>query len=255
ARRKSEAAGILREARNILKGFEASRKENSARLRAELSEGATERQAEVKKTLGDVRKLIRGFRISRQSLSSGLRKDLSRSVASARAEVGKMLGNARSLVKGFRTSRREAGGQLMKDLAQSRADMESGVKQMLSDFDKARGNVRADLKEVRAAWQGLTSTRQEKKDKVGNPPKAEALAAKEEIPDLEIKVLAAVNKHPEGINLAGVAESLGVAPIVLGRTSKNLLGKGEVRKEGKLYFPADGKGEAGQGFHFRPPFR
>jgi len=255
ARRKSEAAGILREAQNILKGFEASRKETSARLRVELSEGAAERRAEVKKTLGDARKLIRGFRIFRQNLSSGLRKDLSRSVARSRAEVGKLLGDARSMVIGFRTSRKETGGQLRKDLAQSRASRESDVKRMIGDFGQARGNVKADLREAMAAWQGLAGTIRAKKDRVEIPPKAETPAAKEEIPDLEIKVLAAVNEHPEGINLAGVAENLGVAPIVLGMASKSLLDKGGIRKEKKLYFPAASEGEAGEGFHFRPPLR
>ena len=68
-------------------------------------------------------------------------------------------------------------------------------------------------------------------------------------------MLAAVNEHPEGMTLAGIADSLGVAPVVLGRVSKSLMKKGKVRKEEKLYFPAASESEAEQGFHFRPPLR
>jgi len=60
-------------------------------------------------------------------------------------------------------------------------------------------------------------------------------------PDLEAKLLAAINEHLAGVTLVEAAESLGVAPIVLGRASKRLLKKGIIRKEGMLYFPARAK--------------
>lgn len=116
--------------------------------------------------------------------------------------------------------------------------MESDVKRMQSDFQKARGDVKADLKEARFTWQGLASTMQPKRGRIGIPPKAEATAAEEEIRDFKTEMLAAVNAHPEGINLAGIADSLSVVPVVLGRASKSLLDKGKIRKDGKLYFPA-----------------
>jgi hypothetical protein len=131
--------------------------------------------------------------------------------------------------------------------------MASGVKQMQSDLREARENIRADLKEARTAWQGLAGTIQIRQGGTEIPLKAEAPAGGE-ITDLETKLLAAVNKHPEGINLAGIANSLGVAPVVLGRISKSLIEKGKICKEEKLYFPAS-EGEAGQGFRFRPPLR
>jgi uncharacterized protein YicC (UPF0701 family) len=255
ARRKSETTVILEEAQNILKDFEASRKETGAQLRKNLSRGTAERKTEVKKTLAGAQKLIRGFRTSRQNVSYELRKDLERSRAKAKSEVGKLLGDAQSLVKDFQTSRREAGGKLRRDLAQSRANMESDVKQMQSDFREARGNVRADLKGARVAWQGLAGTIQVSKGRTEMPLEKEAPAAEKGNPDLETNMLAAVSEHPEGITLAGIADSLGVAPVVLGRVSKSLMKKGKIRKEEKLYFPAAGESEAGQEFHFKPPLR
>ena len=249
--RTSEVKGILRDSQDILKGFETSRKEAGTQLRKDLSRGTAERQSEVKKTLAGAQKLIRGFRSSRQNVSHQLREDLGRSRAKAKSEVGKLLGDAQSLVKDFQTSRREAGSQLRRDLAQSRANMESDVKQMQSDFRKTRGNVGADLKETRAAWQGLAGTIPAKKGRTEIPLEAETSV---EIPKLE-KMLAVINEHPEGITLAGIADSLGVAPVVLGRVSKSLMKKGEIRKEEKLYFPSASESKAKQGLHFKPPVR
>jgi predicted transcriptional regulator of viral defense system len=62
-----------------------------------------------------------------------------------------------------------------------------------------------------------------------------------EVPDLEAKLLAAVNKHPKGVSLAEVAQSLDVVPVVLGRASSSLLKKGLIRKKEKLYFPVAGE--------------
>jgi uncharacterized protein YicC (UPF0701 family) len=254
ARRKSETTTILKGAQNILKDFEASRKEAGTRVRKDLSRGVAERQSEVKKTLEGARKLMRGFRSSRQDVSHELRENLSSSRVKNKSEVEKLLRDAQGLVKDFQRSRREAGSQLRGDLAQNRANIESDVKQMQSGFRKARGNVSADLKGARAAWQGLAGTKQAGKGGKGTPLEMEAPAASEEITDLEIKLLTAVNEHPEGIPLAGIADRLGVAPVVLGRVSNSLVKKGKIRKEERLYFPAASESEA-EGFHFKPPFR
>jgi uncharacterized protein YicC (UPF0701 family) len=237
AHRKSETRGILKEAQDILKGFEASRKETNTQLRRDLSQGTAAIRSEVSEMLGQAQKLIKGFGTSRQTVNSKLRKDLSRSRVKSKSEVGKLLGNAQSLVKGFQTSRREAGSRLRGDLAQSRASMESDVKRMRSDFRKVQGNVKTDLKEARAAWQGLAGTIQARKSGKAIQREAEAPAAKEGYPDFETKMLAAVNEHPEGMTLSGIADIVGVAPIVLGRAVKSLQDKGEIRKNGKFYFP------------------
>ncbi|MGA2670762.1 MAG: hypothetical protein ABSF21_05040 [Dehalococcoidia bacterium] len=253
--RTSKVKGILRESQNILKGFENSRKEAGAQLRKDLSRSTAARQSDVKKILDGSRKLLKGFHTSRQNVSYELRKDLGRSRAKSKSEVGELLGSAQSLVKDFQTSRREAGGQLRRDLAQSKASIESDVRQMQSAFRKARGNVSADLKGARAAWQGLAGTIQVSKGRTEKPLEAEVSAPEEGNPDLEIKMLTAVREHPEGTTLAGIADSLDVASVVLGRVSKSLMKKGVIRKEEKLYFPADGESDSKQGLHFRPPLR
>jgi hypothetical protein len=176
-----------------------------------------------------------------------------RSAVKSRTEVRKLLGNTRNLLEDIRMSRREAVNQLRNDLAQARSGIKSDVRQMLGRFQKERQNLGVELKKARATRQKSASNKRIKSKAVATPLKSEASVAGGEIHEEEM--LSIVKKHPQGINLAGIAERLGVAPVVLGRASKSLQDKGGVRKEGKLYFPVDGKEEAGQGLHFRPPLR
>ncbi len=108
---------------------------------------------------------------------------------------------------------------------------------MRREFAKAQAEVRDDLKEAAAAWQGLAKAMPVKGAEVKVPPKAEVPVAKEEMPDLEARLLAMITLHPEGIGLTEVAEKFGVVPVVLGRASKGLVEKGKIRKEEKIYFP------------------
>ncbi len=252
---REEVKEVKIEARDMIHSFEDSREETSRQLRRDLSRGTAERQSEVKNTLEGAQKLIREFRSSRQNVSYQLRTDLGRSLAKAKSEVGKLLEDAQSLVKDFQTSRREASSKLRRDLAQSRANMESDVKQMQKDFREARRGVRADLREAKATWQALAGTIKAGKGGPEIPLEAEAPVAEEGNPDIEANMLAAIGKHPEGITLVGIADGLGVAPVVLGRASKSLLKKREIRKEEKLYFPVTGESEVEQRFHSRPPLR
>jgi hypothetical protein len=123
------------------------------------------------------------------------------------------------------------GTQLRKDLASYDRGIENEVSGM-------RQETMADMKEARTAWQGLGSTMQAKRGGTKTPPKVAASAANEENPDLEAKLLAAIGEYPAGgITLAELANTLGVAPVVLGRVSKSLIKKEKIRRENKNYFP------------------
>jgi hypothetical protein len=135
------------------------------------------------------------------------------------SEVGKLLKDARSLIKGFRTSRRKTGNHLKRDLVRNRTQVRSDVKQMLSEFRSARKGTAAP--EARG-------------NGGGNGGKAAGQAGAE----LAAKVLGAVNNHPGGATMAGIAAGLGVAPVVIGKTLSSLVAGGRIRKEGRDYFPA-----------------
>jgi hypothetical protein len=163
---------------------------------------------------------------------------MARSAVKSRTEVRKLLGNTRNLLEDIRMSRRETVNQLRKDLAQARSSAKSDVRQMLNRFHKTRQDLGAELKKARAARQESASTKHVR-SRAETPLKSETSAAEGEIREEEM--LAVINKHPEGINLAGVAGRLGVAPVVLARASKSLLDKRKIRKDEKLYFPAAGE--------------
>jgi hypothetical protein len=176
-----------------------------------------------------------------------------RSAVKSGTEVRKLLGNTRNLLEDIRMSRRESVNQLRKDLAQARSSIKSDVRQMLGRFQKERQNLGVELKKVRAIRQKSASTKPVSSHAAETPLKSETSAAEGEIHEQEM--LSIINKHPQGINLARIAERLGVATVVLGKASKSLQDKGRVRKQGKLYFPVDGREKAGRGSHFRPPLR
>ncbi len=234
ASRKSAVQAVLGDAQGLIKGFQTSRKEQGAQLRKELAQGSAERRSSVNTILGDAREAIKGFGSQRKQASSKLRKDLAQSQSNRKSEVGELLTSAQDILKDLSKSRQETGKQLRDDLAKARAETESSVKGMRSEFRRSQAELRIDINEARAAWQELRH--QPEKAGVAEVPPVE-----EEVPDLEIKLLTAINDHPDGITLAKVAETLGVVPVVLGRASRRLLDEGKIRKEEKLYYPVAGE--------------
>ena len=182
------------------------------------------RAAEVKGLKEEANEMLDSFKASHKEMGTELKKELTQGVATLKSDVKGMLND-------FQSSHKEMGTQLRKELA----DYDRGMKREVAGM---RQVIRADLKEARADWQGMTQAMEAKGAGVKVPPKVEVPAAEEEIPDLEAQLLAAVRKHAMGITLAEVAKSLGVVPIVLGRAAKSLLEKGKIHKKDKIYFPA-----------------
>ena len=238
ASRETVVKGMLGDAQGLIKGFQASRKKEGAQLRKGLAQGVAERRSEVDAILGDARQAIESFQSQRQEAGRKLREELAQSRSSRESEVGELIKGAQDIVRGFTKSREETGNALRKNLTKGRAERVSGVDEMRSAFHESQAAVRADINEARAAWQELAST---VPTGVGLKVAPRVKKATEEISDLEAKLLAAIREHPEGMTLTMVADSLGVAPVVLGRASRSLLGEGKIRKEDKSYFPVAGE--------------
>lgn len=268
---REEARQLTGDSRALLKELGTSRKEASLQLRAGLARDRTARTSEVRRMLGDAETLVAGFRSSRQGATAELRKELAKGAAERKSGVSSTLANARSqrkeagtklreelaqgraerkgevgelkevardLLKDLGAARQESSRELRQNLAKGEADRKTEVNEMRSNLRRAQAEVRAELSEAKTAWQGLTRIRAKKVEEAvveAAPP------AEEEIPDLESKLLAAINEHPDGITLTEVADSLGVVPVVLGRASRKLLDEGKIHKEEKLYFPVEGE--------------
>jgi len=232
---RKETQQTRQEAKDLVSDLQASRKEMVTQLRKDLAQDKAERKTEVSG-------LIKDFQSSRREMSSELKKQLCQGVENRKSEVKQMLTDAQGLIKDFQSARNEMSSELKKQLHRGVESRKSEVKQMLGDFGKAQAEVRADLKEAHDAWQELISKKKAvvkvlPKVKKVEEERVEAPAVEKEVPDWEKKLLTAIRENPNGITLAEVAESLGVAPVVLGRASKSLLERGEIRKEEKLYFP------------------
>jgi hypothetical protein len=236
--RMAEVKGLKKEANEMLGSFKASQDKMGAQLRKDLARDKAKMGAEVKA-------MRSGFQSSHKEMSSALTKDLAdhnRAVKDEAARLRQEIGashqdrsdEVKAMRSGFQRSHKQMGAQLRKDLA----SYDHGIK---SEVSGMRQETMADMKEARTAWQGLGSTMQAKRGGTKTPPKVAAPTANEENPNLETKLLAAVNEHRAGVTLAEAAESLGVAPIVLGRTSKRLLKNGKIRKKEMLYFPVSAK--------------
>lgn len=240
---KEEANQASAEAHDLIKGFQNSRHQAGVELRNDLAKETVRRKSEVNKIMQDAQRTIQGCRSERKSTGARLRIELAQSGANNKSDVGLLLNDAQNLIRDFKGFRGKAGDELLKELAEDRADRESEVNKMLSDFHQAQAGERAELREAAEAWQGLSKITQVKMAGVKALPKAKPPISEEKtelpeaIPDLEAKLLAAINEHRNGISLTEVAENLGVVPVVLGRSSKALVKNGKIRKEDKLYFP------------------
>jgi hypothetical protein len=230
-----EASKVIREAQSLIKGFEVSRKQTGRQLGRDLNRNKAHRKSEATGILREAQDILRDFETSRKQASDQLRKDLSQGTAEVRTKAKEILEDAEKSIKGFHASREKLSSELRRELSRSRSEAKYEVGGLLGDFRKTQANVRADIKGAQVAWQELANNMKTKRAKLGAP------VPKQEAHDLEAKLLAAVNKRPDGITLTGVAYSLGVAPIVLGRASRSLLDKGKIRKKEKLYFPVAGQ--------------
>jgi hypothetical protein len=229
--RVAEVGRLKKETEEMLDSFEASQEKMGAQLRRDLAQDKAEMEAEVKA-------MRTGFQSSHKEMSSALKKDLVGHTRAVKDEAAKM---RKKLTQGVAKRKSEVKGML-KDFGSSHKQMGAQQRRELADYDRGiksevagmRQETKTDLKRARTTWQGLAHTMEAKRAGVKVPPKVE-------VPDLEAKLLAAVNKHPKGVSLAEVAQSLDVVPVVLGRASSSLLKKGLIRKKEKLYFPVAGE--------------
>lgn len=248
--RVAEVKGLKKEANEMLGSFKVSRKKMGAQLRRELADNKAKMGTESEA-------MQSGFQGSRKEMSLVLKKDLAEHTQAVKAEVTR-------LCQEMGASHQDMSAKLRKNLAQGAAARKSEARVMLNDFWKEhhqigaqirkeladydrgiknevagmRQETKADLREARIAWQELTRGVKKATPEAVEAEVAKAAPVEEETPGLEAKLLAAIIEHPQGITLTDVAESMGVAPVVFGRSARKLLNEGRVRKEDKTYFPA-----------------
>jgi hypothetical protein len=217
-----------------------------AALRKELkeySQGVSKEVAEMRQET----------RASQMETGANLKIFLTKEKAERKSDV-------KDVLVDFRKMREQASLQLKKVLS----EYECGLK---NEVSRARQELRADMSEAWRVWQELSQNRQkgsaetdtssgvsvkvsEENQKILPPETREEMEKKKieddnnDVFNWETKILEAIRGRSEGVTLTELAGSFGVAPVVLGRASKNLLDRTLIRKNEKLYFPIINSEEA-----------
>lgn len=232
---------LLRSADDFLKKIQRNHKEMSKEQAKELGDFV----ADLNRDVGN---MIKDFQKDHKAMSDSLKANLENSKKNLEAYV-------KTKLKEFTAGRADMSAKLKRDLAKYVSGIVVDTRKLLNGFRDERKKLEDELRKMAAHWQAVSSTLAKKR---GAKPKIEAeikvrtvKEAIEEIkpakkrvtketPDIEMKLVDLINQHPEGILLSEAARSLGVIPIVLGRSIKKLVDQGKIRKEDNLYFPVHG---------------
>jgi len=222
----------------------------------------------------EVSAMIERFQKEHKAMADELRENLEKGEVDRLKTFNDMMGNIQqdinqietyvaNKLKEFSDAHAGMSEELKKMLAEYVADMVKATKQLMGDIQKRQKERNAEVadlletfkterEKMAANWQALTTTMAKKR---GIKPKVEAEvkvrpveeAIKEVIEeeeeevtpemDLDEKILQFINKHPEGVMVGDMEETLGVVRMRLGVIAKKLLEEGKIRKEEKMYFP------------------
>jgi len=188
-----------------------------------------------------------------------LREDIVASYDLRVKSIGELTKDTQNMLKGFQGEQKDMAAELRSTLEKGEADRlkaSESLKNEIQAEQENRNKAVADLLEefkterekMAANWQALTATMVNKR---GIKPRVEAEVKvrpveeaieemKEEVApkmDLDEKVLEFINRNPEGVKVGDMEEPLGVTRMRLGQIAKRLLKKGDVRREGNIYFP------------------
>jgi len=221
---------LAKDTQNTLKGFQGEQKEMSAELRRTLEQGEADRlkasgslkneiQAEQKNRNKAVADLLEKFAKDHEEMSAELRRTLEQGEA----------------------DRLKASGSLKNEIQAEQKNRNKEVLDLLQEFKTEREKMAANWQALTAAMAKRRGIKPRVEAEVKVRPVEEAIEEmKEEVTsemDLDEKVLEFINRNPEGVRVGDMEEPLGVTRMRLGQIAKKLLKKGDVRREGNIYFP------------------
>ncbi|MBU4362479.1 hypothetical protein KJ813_07475 [bacterium] len=264
-----KAIGVLvKDTHKMLKGFQAEHKEMATNLRGELAKGEENRLKDFKATMAEIKKFVADMVEVTAKLMEQIRKEQgerNKAVADLLEKFAKdhevMAAELKqSLAKG-ETDRLEDFKEMMKGIQKYVADVVKETKRLMDEI-RARQDERnkevldllqefqTEREKMAANWQALTVKMAKKR---GIMPKMEAevkvrpvkeaikevIEEEEVTPDMDLdeKMLQFIKKHPKGVRVGDMEETLGVVRMRLGVIAKKLLEEGKIRKEENMYFP------------------
>jgi len=232
--RKQAVKASLKESQNLIKNFQTERKKGSVQTKKVLALGIEKLAAEEKERKSQVKNSLKQVKDSRHDTNVQMRDELAQSRYDIKSQVKESLGEAESLVNGFQESRSKLKANQQKDLRKDNENRKNAVKDMLGGFRGTRDGIKTELSQASKAWKGVGSKHQ-------TTPEAKPGKEVKTSDSLEKKLLQVINGNTGGFTLSQAAETFGLAPILLGKSAKALMEKGKIRKEGKTYYPVNGR--------------
>ena len=225
----------------------------------------------------EVSAMIERFQKEHKAMADELKENLEKGEVDRLKTFNDMMGNIHqdinqietyvaNKLKEFSDAHADMSEELKKMLAQYVADMVKATKNLMGDIQKRQKERTAEIADLNAEvadlldafkterekmaanWQALTATMAKKRGikpkveaEVKVRPVKEAIEEKEEevTPDMDLdeKILQFIKKHPKGVRVGDMEETLGVVRMRLGVIAKKLLEEGKIRKEENMYFP------------------
>ena len=192
------------------------------------------RVKEIRKLAKDTQNTLKGFQGEQKKMAAELRRTLEQGEAERNKTVA-------DLLEKFAKDHEDMAAELRKTLKEGEVVRLKEVLNLLQEFKTEREKMAANWQALTAAMAKRRSIKPKVETWVKARPVEEAIEEMEEevTPemDLEEKVLEFIERHPEGVKVGDMEEPLGVTRMRLGQVAKRLLKKGDVRREGNIYFP------------------
>jgi len=195
-------------------------------------------RAEQKNRNKEVADLLEKFAKDHETMSNELKKTLSEGEA-VRLEDFKTM---KSGIQKYVDDVVKETKRLMGEIQARKDERNKEVFNLLQECKSEREKMAANWQALNTAMAKRRGVKPKVEAEVKVRPVEEAIEETKETKvateiELEEKVLEFIERHPEGVKVGDIEEPLGVPRMRLGQVAKRLLKKGEVRKEGNIYFP------------------
>jgi len=235
-----EVVAIFKDTNELIEKFEKEHQEMSAELKAELSQNLAERVEYTKTLLNGFQKRLAEISKENQKMAQKLQKDLAKGEVERLSDYKGVMKEIHAAIKGIQKEVKEVQKATSGMLGSYANDREGAV----AEWNKMQAAIAKIRKTGIVDQPQVTEKKEVKVEIVVEPvmetpievqPKTEPISI---VPmTLEEKVLAYINKHPNGLRISEMEQPLGETRMKLGFVAKALLEEGKVQKLDNIYFP------------------
>lgn len=249
-RLKDEVKNIIGNTQNLLQQYGEEHKEMSRNLKEELGENVKSRLQYVQALLVSFQQRLNEISRENVEMSEALRKELVQFRENLSDEDKKR-------IKEFEDSMKEIRGQIsemqnaiagfLKDLSQNRVQTANEWQNLSEAIARLKNNIKSpelpsESKTPSEKNNEKISEEEKEEEENQNLSEGEKDVDLQKEENLEEKILAFINDHPEGVKVSDMEEPLGEQRMRIGYVCKKLLEEGKITKVDRTYFPLTQEG-------------